>query len=79
MRASSFHSGSVSFQIVVPRTVKIVEAHSVSGSVTVRGADQTVDQVLSTISGSVTTNASRGISMPLPRAVTSSSPLRATR
>jgi DUF4097 and DUF4098 domain-containing protein YvlB len=57
----SLQSGTVSFQIVVPRAVKIVEAHSISGSVTVRGVDRTVDQVLSSTSGSVTTNASRNL------------------
>jgi hypothetical protein len=59
--AFAFQSGTVSFQIVVPRSVKVMEAHSVSGSVTVRGVDKTVDQVLSTISGSVSTNASRNL------------------
>ncbi len=54
-------SGTVSFQIIVPRSMKVMEAHSVSGSITVQGVDQTVDQVLSTISGSVTTNASRNL------------------
>jgi len=54
-------SGTVSFQIIVPRSMKVMEAHSVSGSITVQGVDQTVDQVLSTISGSVSTNASRNL------------------
>ena len=57
----AFQTGTVSFQIVVPRTVKVLEAHSVSGSVTVRGVDRTVDEMLSTISGSVTTNAAHNL------------------
>ncbi len=46
-------AGTVSFQVTVPRGVKVVEAHSVSGSVKVRDLAPGVDQKLSTISGSI--------------------------
>jgi len=50
------NAGSVSFQVVVPRSVKVIDAHSVSGGVTVRGVDAGIDQHLSTISGGVSTD-----------------------
>ncbi len=48
---------SISFTVTVPRSVKIVRAHSVSGSVRVRGAG-TTDQWLQTVSGSIATDGS---------------------
>jgi hypothetical protein len=45
--------GSIDFAITVPRSVKVVRAHSVSGSVTVRDAGPGVDQWLNTVSGSI--------------------------
>ena len=50
------NAGSVSFQVVVPRGVKVIDAHSVSGGVTVRSVDAGIDQHLSTISGGVSTD-----------------------
>ncbi len=50
------NAGSVSFQIVVPKGMKVIDAHSVSGSVTVRGVEGGIDQDLSTISGAVSTD-----------------------
>jgi Toastrack DUF4097 len=49
-------AGTVSFTITVPRGVKTIEAHSVSGSVTVRDVPPGIDQNLSTISGSISTS-----------------------
>jgi len=51
-----FGGGTVSFRIAVPSGMKLIEAHSVSGSVTVRDLPSVVDQNLSTVSGSVTTS-----------------------
>jgi DUF4097 and DUF4098 domain-containing protein YvlB len=48
-------SGTVSFNITVPAGVKVIQAHSVSGSVGVSGVSTSVDQTLSTITGSVET------------------------
>ena len=48
-------AGTVSFVITLPRGIKTIEAHSVSGSVTVRGVGAGIDQNLSTISGSIET------------------------
>jgi hypothetical protein len=50
------NAGSVSFQIVVPRGMKLINAHSVSGGITVRGIEAGIDQRLSTISGGVSTD-----------------------
>ena len=50
--------GTVSFDITLPRELKAIEAHSVSGSVTVHDIALGVDQVLSTISGSISTSRS---------------------
>ena len=50
------NAGSVSFQVVVPKGMKVIEAHSVSGSITVTGVDAGIDQNLSTISGAVSTD-----------------------
>ncbi len=49
-------AGSVSLTITVPRGVKSIEAHSVSGSVTLDGLQPGVEQKLSTVSGSISTN-----------------------
>jgi Putative adhesin len=48
-------AGKVSFRVTVPRGVKLIAAHSISGGITVRGIESGVDQVLSTISGGITT------------------------
>jgi hypothetical protein len=48
-------AGSVSFRVTVPRSVKVIAAHSVSGGITVRGLEPGVDQVLQTISGGIST------------------------
>lgn len=50
------NAGSVSFQVVVPRGMKVIDAHSVSGGITVRAIDPGIDQNLSTISGGVSTD-----------------------
>jgi hypothetical protein len=48
-------TGTVEFRVVVPRGMKVIDAHSVSGSITVQGIDPGIDQSLSTISGGITT------------------------
>lgn len=48
-------SGTVSFRAVVPKGMKGIAAHSVSGGITVRGVENGIDQVLSTISGGIDT------------------------
>lgn len=53
--------GSIDFSVTVPKTVTVVRAHSVSGSVTVRGVGTTVDQWLDTISGSISSEGSRDL------------------
>jgi DUF4097 and DUF4098 domain-containing protein YvlB len=53
--------GSVSFSVTVPKTVTVVRAHSVSGSVTVLKAGTGVDQWLTTVSGSISTDGSRDL------------------
>jgi DUF4097 and DUF4098 domain-containing protein YvlB len=50
------NAGTVSFQITVPRGMKVIDAHSVSGGITVRGTEAGIDQNLSTISGGVSTD-----------------------
>ncbi|HEY9594917.1 MAG TPA: DUF4097 family beta strand repeat-containing protein, partial [Spirochaetia bacterium] len=54
-------AASVSFRITVPSGVKVIEAHAVSGSVTLRDIPAGVDQVLGTISGAVSTNRARNL------------------
>jgi DUF4097 and DUF4098 domain-containing protein YvlB len=54
-------SGTVSFKITLPRSVKVVEARSVSGSLTVRPSEAGVDQRLSTVSGSITSSGARNL------------------
>lgn len=54
-------SGTISFQITIPKGMKVIEAHSVSGNITVRDVEPGIDQTLSTISGSVTTSQSRNL------------------
>jgi DUF4097 and DUF4098 domain-containing protein YvlB len=49
-------TGTVSFQVVVPRGMKEIDAHSVSGGITVRGVEPGVGQNLSTISGGIDTD-----------------------
>ena len=53
--------GSIDFTVAVPKSVTVVRARSVSGSVTVRDAGPGVDQWLTTVSGSVSTNGSRDL------------------
>jgi len=50
------NAGMVSFQIVVPKGMKIIDAHSVSGSISVTGIETGIDQRLSTISGGIRTD-----------------------
>jgi len=49
------NAGSISFQIAVPRGMKVIDAHSISGGITVRGVESGIAQNLSTISGGVST------------------------
>ncbi len=53
--------GTVSYRVTIPAGVKVVEAHSVSGSIDVTGLGAGVDQVLATISGSVSTDGARNL------------------
>jgi DUF4097 and DUF4098 domain-containing protein YvlB len=53
--------GTVSYRVTVPAGVKVIEAHSVSGSIEISGVGTDVDQTLSTISGSVSTNAAHDL------------------
>jgi DUF4097 and DUF4098 domain-containing protein YvlB len=53
--------GTISFTIAIPKGVKVVEAHSVSGSITVHDVEPGIDQTLSTISGSVSTSRARNL------------------
>ncbi len=48
--------GSIEFSVTLPRGVKSLTAHTVSGSVTVRDVDPGISQRLETISGSVSTS-----------------------
>ena len=48
-------TGSVSFTVVVPRGMRVIDAHSVSGGITVQGIEPGIDMNLSTISGGITT------------------------
>jgi hypothetical protein len=57
VREPSFMSrGSITFRVSIPKSVRLVEAHSVSGSVTISGVQPGIDQVLYTVSGSVSTS-----------------------
>ncbi len=53
--------GSIQFSVTVPKSVTVVRARSVSGSVNVRDVGPGVDQWLNTVSGSITTNGSRDL------------------
>jgi hypothetical protein len=53
--------GTVSFRIVVPKGLKVIDAHSVSGGITVQGVEPGIDQDLSTISGGITTGRARNL------------------
>src|SRR5208282_3503104 len=44
-------TGTVSFRVVVPKGMTALEAHSVSGGISVTGVEPGIDQSLSTISG----------------------------
>jgi len=57
---SSGWQRSVSFTLTVPRSVKVVRAHSVSGSVRVSGAGG-AEQWLQTVSGSIATDGAAGL------------------
>jgi DUF4097 and DUF4098 domain-containing protein YvlB len=54
-------AGAIAFRITVPRGIRRLEAHSVSGSVTVRDIEPGIDQVLSSISGSISTTAAHNL------------------
>ncbi len=54
-------AGTVAFRITIPAGVKVVEAHSVSGSLTVHDVPAGIDQTLTTISGSVSTSRARNL------------------
>jgi hypothetical protein len=54
-------TGSVSFRVVVPRGMKVIGAHSVSGGITVQGVEPGIDQTLSTISGGISTERARNL------------------
>ena len=49
-------TGTVSFSVAVPKGMKLIAAHSVSGGITVQGVEPGIDQVLSTISGGISTD-----------------------
>jgi hypothetical protein len=51
-------TGSISFSVSIPKGVKLVVAHSVSGSITVSGVEPGIDQALSTVSGSISSSES---------------------
>jgi DUF4097 and DUF4098 domain-containing protein YvlB len=48
--------GTISFVITVPKGMKVMEAHTVSGSITVRDVGPGIDQTLATVSGSISTS-----------------------
>ena len=54
-------AGTVSFDITIPQGVKVIEAHSVSGSVTIHDVPAGVDQTLTTVSGSISTARARNL------------------
>jgi hypothetical protein len=54
-------AATVSFRIALPAGVKVVEAHSVSGSLAVHDVPAGIDQTLTTISGSVSTSRARNL------------------
>jgi hypothetical protein len=59
VREQAFMSrGSISFSVSIPKSVKLIVAHSVSGSITVSGVQPGIDQVLGTVSGSISTSES---------------------
>ena len=50
-------AGSVSFDITLPKGITVIDAHSVSGSITVHDVPPGISQTLATISGSISTSA----------------------
>jgi DUF4097 and DUF4098 domain-containing protein YvlB len=54
-------TGRISFRVTIPRGVKNLEAHSVSGTVTVRDIEPGIDQALSSVSGSVSTTGAHNL------------------
>lgn len=54
-------TGTVSFRAVVPKGMKVIAAHSVSGGITVQGVEAGIDQVLSTVSGGISTDRARDL------------------
>ncbi len=54
-------TGTVSFRVVVPKGMTVIDAHSVSGGITVRGVEPGIDQNLSTISGGIATERARSL------------------
>jgi DUF4097 and DUF4098 domain-containing protein YvlB len=54
-------TGTVSFRVMVPKGMKVIAAHSVSGGITVRGVEPGIDQILSTFSGGIITERARDL------------------
>jgi DUF4097 and DUF4098 domain-containing protein YvlB len=54
-------TGTVSFRVVVPKGMTVIDAHSVSGGITIQGVEPGIDQSLSTISGGITTERARNL------------------
>ena len=50
-------AGTVSFDITLPKGISVIEAHSVSGSITIHDVPPGISQNLNTISGSISTSA----------------------
>jgi DUF4097 and DUF4098 domain-containing protein YvlB len=55
------NAGTISFTIAIPKGVKVLEVHSMSGSIAVHDVEPGIDQTLSTFSGSVTTSRARNL------------------
>jgi len=60
-RGFVFRTGTVSFQVAIPKGMKVVEAHSVSGSIAVHDVESGIDQTLSSVSGSIATSVARNL------------------
>jgi hypothetical protein len=54
-------TGTVSFRVVVPKGMTVIDAHSVSGGITIQGVEPGIDHNLSTISGGITTERARNL------------------
>src|SRR5208337_3531808 len=53
--------GTVSFRVIVPKGMTVIDAHSVSGGISVSGVEPGIDQSFSTISGGITTERARNL------------------